>query len=222
VDLAHTHYEPAGSGPHPTILALHGWGASAFDLISVAPYLGAGRVQMLCPQGGVTVPLGEGMSGFGWFPLSSVGQITEAGSIERAADALQEFLAQARARYAIDPRKLVVLGFSQGGVLAYLLALREPGAFAGLAALSSWLPPTMLAKLSVSDAHRQLPTLIQHGSADEIIAVARARQSVEALRGLGVPLTYREYEMGHEINAQSLADLGTWLDEKVFSPIILA
>ncbi len=42
VDLAHTLYEPATAGPHPTIIALHGWGASAFDLMGLAPYLGGG------------------------------------------------------------------------------------------------------------------------------------------------------------------------------------
>ena len=44
------------------------------------------------------------------------------------------------ARYPVNPRKLVVLGFSQGGVMAYDLVLREPERFAGLVALSSWLP----------------------------------------------------------------------------------
>ena len=56
---------------------------------------------------------------------------------------------------------------------------------------------------------------------DEIIAVARAQQSFEALRALRVPVAYREYEMGHEINAESLTDLAQWLDDKVRSPIIL-
>ena len=65
----------------------------------------------------------------------------------------------------------------------------------------------------VSD--RGLPTLVQHGASDETIAVARARQSVESLRTLGVPVTYREYAMGHEITAASLTDLASWLDELV-------
>jgi phospholipase/carboxylesterase len=220
VDLAHTHYEPAGAGPHPTIVALHGWGASALDLIGLAPYLAGGRFQVICPQGPITVPLG-GATGFGWFPLSSVGQATDEGAIARAADALRDFLERARERYPIDPRKLVLLGFSQGGVLAYLIALSDPTGFAGLAALSSWLPPALAVALPTNEARRQLTTLVQHGSDDEIIAVARARQSVETLRGLGVPLTYREYAMGHEINGASLNDLSTWLVEKILSPIIL-
>jgi phospholipase/carboxylesterase len=56
---------------------------------------------------------------------------------------------------------------------------------------------------------------VQHGSRDEMIEVGRARQSVEALRPLHLAVTYREYEMGHEINAQSLTDLSAWLQEKV-------
>jgi phospholipase/carboxylesterase len=220
VDLVHTHYEPAGSGPHPTIIALHGWGASALDLVGLAPYVAEGRFQMICPQGPVVVPLG-GAVGFGWFPLNAVGQVIGEGSIDRAAETLRTFLAQAHERYAIDPRKLVLLGFSQGGVMAYVLAFAEPARFAGLAALSAWLPPELVATLPDDEGRRQLTTLVQHGSDDEIIAVARARQSVESLRAMGVPLTYREYEMGHEINGASLADLSTWLTEKVLSPVIL-
>ena len=221
MDLAHTLYEPPGDGPHPTIIALHGWGASAFDLIGLAPYLGGGRFQVICPQGPLEMPLGDtGAVGFGWFPLSAVQPAIE-GPIEEAATRLERFLDAALARYAVDPRKLVLLGFSQGGVLAYRIALAAPRRFAGLAALSSWLPPQMVATLPDVDGRDELPTLVQHGSGDEIIAVARAQQSIETLRTLRVPAVYREYEMGHEISAESLADLVQWLDDKVRSPIIL-
>lgn len=222
MDLAHTLYEPEGDGPHPTIVALHGWGASAFDLMGLAPYLGGGRFQVICPQGPLEVPLGmTGAVGFGWFPLSAVQPAIE-GPIEEAAARLEGFLETALARYAVDPRKLVLLGFSQGGVLAYRLALAAPRRFAGLVALSSWLPPQMVATLPEVDGRDELPALVQHGNADEIIAVARGQQSLETLRSLRVPAVYREYDMGHEINAESLADLSQWLEDKVRSPIILA
>jgi phospholipase/carboxylesterase len=214
VDLIHAHYQPAGNGPHPTIVALHGWGANALDLLGLAPYLAGGRFQVVCPQGAVDVPL-DGALGFGWFPLSSVGRVVEEGSIERAAHALEAFLAEAGERYTIDARKLVLLGFSQGGVMAYRLALANPSRFAALAALSSWLPPQLVDTLPANDGRRQLVTLVQHGEHDETITVARARQSVETLRGFGVPLTYREYPMGHEISGPSLMDLSAWLAEKI-------
>ena len=55
-----------------------------------------------------------------------------------------------------------------------------------------------------------------------MIEVQRARDSVEQLRALRVPLTYREYDMGHEITPRSLTDLSAWLEEKVLSSIMVA
>lgn len=106
--------------------------------------------------------------------------------------------------------------------MAYSLGLGEPQRFAAVAALSSWLPQDLLSVLPDVPATEQLPVLIQHGSKDELVDVGRARQSVETLRNLRVPVTYKEYDMGHQIDAQSLGDLVTWLQEKVLSPIILA
>jgi phospholipase/carboxylesterase len=219
MNLIHTIYEPPGDGPHPTILALHGWGANAFDLLGLAPWLVGGRFLALCPQGPVEVPL-DGASGFGWFPIT-LGAPPDPRQFDAAVDSLRAFLDTALQRYPVDPRKLVALGFSQGGVMAYELALSEPQRFAGLAALSSWLPAARAQQFPA--AHRDdLPTLVQHGTHDELIDVARARESVEVLRSLAVPVTYREYEMGHEISPKSLGDLVAWLQEKVLSPIILA
>ena len=63
---------------------------------------------------------------------------------------------------------------------------------------------------------------MHHGTRDELIDVGRGRDSVEILRHLQVPVTYREFEMGHEINADSLQHLSAWLEEKIVSPIVLA
>jgi len=56
--LIHTLYEPAGDGPHPTLIAMHGFGASALDLLGLAPYIADGRFMVICPQGPIEVPIG--------------------------------------------------------------------------------------------------------------------------------------------------------------------
>ena len=61
----------------------------------------------------------------------------------------------------------------------------------------------------------RLPTLIQHGRADEMIPLSRAKESLEHLRELNVPVTFREYDCGHEITASSLEDLSEFLIKKV-------
>jgi phospholipase/carboxylesterase len=126
------------------------------------------------------------------------------------------------ARYPIDAKKLVLLGFSQGGVMAYSLALANPERLAALAVLSSWLPKELFPELAVKETVQSLPTLVQHGSQDQMIELQRARDSVEQLRALRVPVTYREYDMGHEITPRGLTDLSAWLEEKVLSPIVIA
>ncbi len=68
MDLIHTLFEPAGEGPHPTIIALHGWGANALDLQGLAPYIAGGKFMIICPQGPIDVPIGA-ISGYGWFPI---------------------------------------------------------------------------------------------------------------------------------------------------------
>jgi len=142
-------------------------------------------------------------------------------TVVTSRDSLRIFLDDALQRYPIDSKKLAVIGFSQGGVMAYSLGLGEPERFAGLVSLSSWLPQDLLSVLPDVPATEQLPVLIQHGKRDELVGVDKARQSSEKLRDLRVPVTYREYEMGHELNAQSLTDLSEWLQEKVLSPIVL-
>jgi phospholipase/carboxylesterase len=221
VNLIHTIHEPSGAGPHPTMLTLHGRGANAFDLLGLAPYICNGKFLVICPQGPLETPIGPGAVGYAWYPMS-MGGPPDVGAILSSREKLQDFLDACLNRYPIDSKKLVVLGFSQGGVMAYSLALSNPERFAALAVLSSWLPTELISVLSIGEPVQSLPTLVQHGSQDQLIEVQRARDSVEKLRALRVPLTYREYDMGHEITPRGLADLSAWLGEKVLSPIVLA
>jgi phospholipase/carboxylesterase len=216
VDLIHTLYRPPGRGPFPTLLTLHGRGANAFDLLGLAPYVCGGKFMMLCPQGCLETAIGPDTVGYAWYPMS-MGGPPDVDAILRSQEKLKVFLDQALKSYPVDPKKLVLLGFSQGGVMAYSLALAEPGRFAALAILSSWLPRELLPRLNVTEAVQSLTTLVQHGTQDPMIQADRARSSVEMLRQLRVPLTFREYPMGHEISARSLAEFSVWLQETVFS-----
>ena len=220
MELLYTAHVPAGDGPFPTVFALHGWGASAHDLLGLAPFLLGGRALVLCPQGPVELPIGPGMRGYGWFPIRA-GAPLDLEAFARAGELLRRFVAAASERYPVDRRKRVALGFSQGGVLAYDLVLRDPASWAGLAALSSWLPGPLAESIPPREEHRGLPIFVSHGTSDPMIDVARGRESRDALLRFQVALTYREYSMGHEIRPEALRDLLEWLD-KVVTPIRLA
>ena len=174
---------------------------------------------MICPQGPLETPIGPEAVGYAWYPMSHDG-VPDVEAMLSQQKKLQAFLDECLKSYPIDPKKLVVLGFSQGGVMAYSLALANPARFAALAVLSSWLPKELLPRLNVTDAVQSLPTLVQHGTQDPMIEIARARSSMAMLRQLRVPLTFHEHPMGHEISAKSLAELSAWLEEKVIKPVI--
>jgi phospholipase/carboxylesterase len=214
MNLIHTVYQPAGPGPHPTILTLHGRGANAFDLLGLAPYIGGGKFLIISPQAPIETPIGPQAVGYAWYGASA-GGVPDVEGMLTSLTVLQLFVDDCFKRYDLDPTRLAVLGFSQGGVMAYSLALTNPQRFAGLAALSTWLPRELTPRLEISAAVQSLPTLIQHGTQDPQIEIARARDSVARLRDLKVPLIFQEYEMGHEISPRGLDVLSAWLEETV-------
>ncbi len=214
MELLHAAHVPSGDGPFPTLIALHGWGASAQDLLGLAPHLADNRLLTLCPQGTTTLQVGPGMLGYGWFPLVP-GQPPDARAFLKSSAQLRGFVDQARQRYPAADDKVVPLGFSQGGLMAFDLALREPQRYAGVVALSSWLPEILAANLPQMDAQKGFPVLMLHGTQDQQIEIARARESRDLLQKFGVDLTYQEFEMGHEIRPEALRVLNQWLSDKV-------
>jgi phospholipase/carboxylesterase len=192
------------------------------DLLGLAPYLCGGKLLMICPQGTLETPIGPGMSGYAWYPMS-MGGPPDVDAMLSSRQKLEAFLDYCFEHYPIDPNRFAVLGFSQGGVMAYSLALTQPDRFAALAVLSSWLPRELAARLSVSDKVRSLPTLIQHGTQDPTIEIRRARDSVQRLRAHNLGLIFHEYDMGHEITPASLKDLSSWLQAELLkseSPLV--
>ena len=218
--LIHAVAHPGGSGtaepdPLPTLIALHGYGANAQDLLGLHPSLAGGRLLMICPQAPSQVE--PGFYGFSWNRFTSPGGVSDPPpppppAIEGAVGGVRAFVGFALDAYPADPNRVVLLGFSQGGGMAYRCAFREPARFAGLAALSTRLPPEVFADEPPSAAAAALPLLIQHGTDDPTVGVDGGRASRDRLESLGLEPDYHEYPMGHEVGAASANDLSAWLE----------
>ena len=218
--LLHTAHVPEGDGPFPTIIAIHGWGANALDLLGLAPILHGGHALVLCPQGpfGLADPKSRTVIGHGWFPITT-GRPPDPLEFAQASGELREWVDEALAKYPVDRDHVVLLGFSQGGVMAYDLFLRDPTRFAGLAALSAWLPPELVPALAPSEALKGRPVLVMHGTADPMVPTDRAREARDLLLPLGLAVTLREFDMGHEISPEALRALLEWFEDKAFGMI---
>ncbi len=203
----HSTLHPGGEGPFPTLIALHGHGAHALDLIGLSQTLPGGLL-WLCPQAPFTIE--QGFHGFTWFHFDRSDPRREEEQ-KQVVEELREFIDLAIERYPVDPQRVALLGFSQGGMLGYRLALSEPGRFAGFAALSTTLSADTATASGGGTTLSRLPVLVQHGEHDPMIAVERARESRQRLEELGVDLEYHEYAMGHQVGAESTRDLRAWL-----------
>ena len=168
-------------------------------------------------QGPHEVEIGA-VNGYGWYQMRP-GSPLDQEKVGPAVEQLRMFIDEAGARYPIDKRKIVAFGFSQGGMMAYNLAMRWPDKFAALVGIGTAFPEYLVELVSDREAIQQLPTLVQHGRADPMLEIARARKSVETLRSLRVPVTFREYDCGHEVSADGIRDLSRFLMEKVAAPI---
>ncbi|MCA9561309.1 MAG: alpha/beta fold hydrolase [Myxococcales bacterium] len=195
-------------------MAIHGWGASAHDLLGLAPLLADGQALVLCPQGPVTVPVGPGQMGYGWFPLRPSTPVNPV-EFAQGSVALRSFVDQALRVYPADLQRVVLLGFSQGGLMGFDLALRQPQRFRGLAALATWFPEELAAALPRSEETRGLPVLQIHGRQDPLIELTRAHEGRDRLADFGVEMTYREFDMGHELRPAAVDALRSWLAERL-------
>jgi phospholipase/carboxylesterase len=107
-----------------------------------------------------------------------------------------------------------ILGFSQGAMMANAATLTTPERFAGAVLLSGFQPA--VSSLTVDPAAVQgKPFFVAHGTQDPMLGIEMGRAVRDSLTELGVDLTYREYEMSHQVIAPELNDFKTWLTERL-------
>jgi len=102
------------------------------------------------------------------------------------------------------------------------VALTYPGSAAGVVAMSGSVLPQALDQITDKDALAGLPIFVAHGSRDIRIPINQGRDARAKLSELPVELTYREYDMGHEVSYDSLKDITEWLNERLNHPGIIS
>lgn len=198
-------YPSAERGHYPTIVALHGRGADAYDLIPLIDSLGLEDALLIAPRAPIPFNFGPG---FAWYGLQEEG-VPETETFHVSLDRLRRFLTEVRAGYPVDQQRVILLGFSQGTVMAYAASLLEPSSVLGIAALSGYIPVHSGLPLKLREV-KSLAAFVSHGTFDELIPVRFGRESAELLEKAGAEVVYREYAMGHEVSEDTLRDLASW------------
>jgi len=202
-----------------TVVGLHGYGADMRDLAPLAAEIPVSRpIRWIFPDGPETLEWG----GKAWFPIdvAAFEENSRTGKPRDLSGREPEGMAAARAQLkaaldelAAPPDRLVLMGFSQGAMMALDAALRAPRAPAGVAILSGTLVDrAALAKLAPSK--KGIPFFQSHGSVDPILGFAQALALEAELKSAGWSGSLRKFEGGHGIPPEIIEELGAWLDAR--------
>lgn len=207
---------------HPAdacVIWLHGLGANRYDFQPVAEALqqrlaGTRFVLPQAPTQPVTINGGWSMpSWYDILTLTARRAINEAQLEDSSARVVA--LIREQIELGIDPARIVLAGFSQGGaVVLHTAYLRWEGPLAGVMALSTYAP-TFPERLALNAAQQHCPALCLHGSQDDVVLPAMGRAAYDCLQTSGVPVQWKEYPMRHEVRPEEVLDIADWLAERL-------
>ncbi|HEB77128.1 MAG TPA: carboxylesterase [Methylothermaceae bacterium] len=204
-----------GPDPRDCIIWLHGLGADGHDFEPIADALRLPfPVRYLFPHAPVRpVTINGGMAMRAWYDIVSPDlrhQVDRQGI--RQSQALVAGLIDQQVTGGMKPERIVLAGFSQGGVIALETGVRYRPPLAGVIALSAYValvdefPPA---------TDRSPPILMMHGTEDPIVPFPLARDSCRLLRELGYSVEWHAFDMPHSVSAEEVAVLRHWLVERL-------
>lgn len=199
------------------VIWLHGLGADRYDFEPVAKMLQQqlSKTRFVLPQAPTQpVTINGGWAMPSWYDILAMNP-ARAISMEQMETSAQTVigLIENQRDGGIDPARIILAGFSQGGAVVYHTAfLRWQGPLGGLMALSTYAP-TFTDDLQIEESRRKLPVLCLHGSQDQVVLPQMGRAAHDALAHLDVPVTWHEYPMGHEVMMEEIQDIGAWLKQ---------
>ncbi|MGE5408772.1 MAG: alpha/beta hydrolase [Syntrophothermus sp.] len=209
--LLHLERQPAAE-PEGLLVLHHGRGTDETDLLGLADRLDPGRrLRIVTPRAPLTL---QGSPGHHWYLVPRVG-FPDPTTFHAARAALSELHDELWAETGVGPERTVLGGFSMGSVMSYAMGLdgaRPP--VAGILAFSGFVPTVDGWEPSLADRQATL-AFVAHGRRDPVMEVGFARRARDLLEAGGLEVTYRESDVGHQIDPAHLADAAAWLASAV-------
>ncbi|SMC92807.1 alpha/beta hydrolase [Primorskyibacter flagellatus] len=208
--------EPLSGEARSVVVFLHGYGANGADLLGLADPLSEHLPDTLfvapdAPEACAGAPMG-----FQWFPIpwidGSSQEEAESG-MRAAAEDLNAFLDALLVDEDMLPEQMVLLGFSQGTMMALHVAPRREDAVAGLVCFSGRL---LSPELLEDDTISRPPVLLVHGDADDVVPPQSLPEAAEALQKAGFKEVFAHIMKGtgHGIDPEGLGVALAFLRDK--------
>lgn len=198
------------------VIWLHGLGADGHDFLPAVPALQLPdglALRFLFPHAPIRpVTVNGGLPMRAWYDIRSMGASREVDRDQLAASGAEvAALIDAQVAEGIPSDHILLIGFSQGGAVAYHTALRYGAPLAGLAALSTYRIGAGEAGFEPHPANLGLPLWIAHGEWDGVVPPALGRAAYDSLVAEGRRPLWHSYPMDHEVCVAQLRQLGQWM-----------
>jgi phospholipase/carboxylesterase len=199
--------------PSASVIWLHGFGADGNDFVPIVPELRLPKslpIRFLFPHAPVrSITMYGGERVRAWSDIASAGKPDEPG-IRASQKEIEELIATEKQR-GIAARRIVLAGFSQGGMIALQTGLRHAERLAGIMGLSTALALPEKLAAERSQANADLPILMAHGEYDGMIPLERAESARATLESLGYKIEWHVYPMEHAVCPEEIAEISAWL-----------
>lgn len=195
---------------NPLLLLLHGYGSNEEDLFSFASELPEEYYVV-----SARAPYDLQPYGHAWYAITfdaDQNKFSDDNQAIESRDLIAKFIDELVSELPIDSENITLIGFSQGTILSYAVALSYPEKIKRVVALSGYLNEGILASSYENKDFSNLKMYISHGTQDQVIPVDWARKAPEALKNLEIDITYKEYPIGHGVSPQNFYDLKNWLE----------
>lgn len=202
------------------VIWLHGLGDSGNGFAPVVPVLGLPHDHSIrfifphAPEQAVTINQGYVMRS--WYDIKSMdlhNRADMAGVLE--SEKRVQALIQEQIDAGIPANKIVLAGFSQGGVLSLFTGLRYPETLAGIMALSCYLPTADTLPEHCHNANKKTAILQHHGEQDDVVPMSAGQMAHQLLTADGYNTIWKSYRMPHSVLPEQLADISTWLQARL-------
>ncbi len=195
---------PAAVG---SVVWLHGLGADGWDFVPIVPDLERDDLNFIFPHATVRpVTLNFGFPMRAWYDITDLGRLErEAGELDGLLDSVERIEARLT-EICNQGLPVVLIGFSQGGAVASVIAQRGQVDVRAVAMLSSYAP-----KVTAPSQRSGLPMLHMHGSSDPTVPMQAGLLGHEYHVNLGSESEWFTYPMGHNVCPEQVGDLRSWL-----------
>ncbi len=203
----------SGSGRPPVLLLLHGYGSNEEDLFSFAPALDK---RYLIVSARAPLPLGP--NGYAWYNIAyreDGKKFKNDKSAISSRDLIVTFIDEVVELYGGDPNRVSLMGFSQGAILSYAVALSFPRKIQNVVAMSGYIDQDLLRPDYAKGDFLKLSFYCSHGEVDEVVPVQWGRKTKPFLDKLKIENTYSEFPVGHGVSPENFEEIKEWLTLKV-------